>query len=872
MKRVVGVLALTLTITALTGAPALASVSTTTAPSLSGTAAAGGTLTCGNVAASGWTTSDVGTPTLYDYQWYYASNETPGDEIYDALGYTGTPSATYTVQAADIGQHIVCEQIDIDGGAGDGTTTSSPPSTATKSVVAGQPPTSSGTLAVTGAVEVGGTLTCDDSAVTWAPSAGSDGSVSTNFTWQYAGGGVPAGTPANESTYTPVPEDLGKTLLCRETGTDTGTGGSATLTSPATMTVAPEPAVTITEYSPAISGSIGENVAGVDVTATLERVNAAQSETAVATGTAATTASGSWSLTLSPAVGSTADAFGASGDQLVIGYKLGSAPAATVLPVADTFQDGVNVLFDTTSSINASGTTVSSDAATDCTSLAYIVDGTSEPTVASAGGCQYAPKTALTDNDHVEAAETGPQTVDASGDLASVTTIDDVGLLGVPSAIGPPTCTADYVYGTVTCSGLNGSGFSVTTTGVKMNLTTVADATGTSYTGYATLTGLTSGETITLNESGRASNLSVLHVGTLRVDEGLQSSGAATTQVSVANGGACSPNRIVGGQLCPATGVMPSDLGTIEFDDLSGGDTMVDIPSLTDLIPTPNASLPPANWNAYADIVGADTNPAPASGVDLAAVRSITLELVPHGSGVPLVTTAMTPGQDPDSAFETATVTGPLPGGRYWADFLLTDSHGDTAAFSDLFAQQSAGSTGASGSQGPPGPAGPTGATGPQGPIGAAGAPGVAAAVGAQGPPGNNGAAGANGTAGPQGPPGTLGSQGPVGPQGSQGVQGPKGNTGATGKIELVTCTIPAKKHKRKTCTTSLVSGPVTVAASTGSATNASLSSRGHLYATGRVSHGELVLRSTHRLARGRYTLVLTRGKRVIKQVNVTVA
>ena len=597
-------------------AATFAAVSTSAAPTLTGSAAAGDTLTCGAVPPSDWMSTDGGTPALYDYQWFYTTDETAGDEIYDALGTTGAPGATYTIQVADIGKKIVCQQLDEDGGSGDSTTANSPASNATTTVVAGAPPASTGAVTVDAAAEVGASLSCDDSALTWTPSGPAGDSVNTTIKWQYVGGAAPAGTPTDAATYTPVAGDVGKNLECVETASDVDTGGLASITSPPTGGVAPQPSVTITEYSPTVSGSIGESVAGVAVSAALEREDAAGSEVVVAHANAATDTNGAWTLTLSPTSGSVPDALGAGGDELVISYAGGSAAAGTALPALDTFQQGGDVPFDTSSSISAAGTLVASGSVPDCSTLTYVVDGTSHPTSADAEGCGYAPGPALTDNNHVQAAQTELEAVNASGDVAEVTAIDDVGLLGVPSGGGAPTCTADYVSGTVSCGPLNGGKFLVTAGSTTTQLTTVAQADGT-FQGTATLSGLAAGGTIKLTESGDSRTLTALHLATLRVDEGLQGQGPAG--VAFARGGVCAPYKEVGSSLCPASGVMPSDLGSTEFDDLSGGMTEVNIPSLDDLIPASDGSMPSGDWSAYADIVGAPSG-----------VGSVTLRIVPH--------------------------------------------------------------------------------------------------------------------------------------------------------------------------------------------------------------------------------------------------
>jgi hypothetical protein len=812
-------------------AGATAAVSTTTAPSMGGTAAVGDTLTCGSVDASDWTSDDNGAPTLYDYQWFYASDETPGDEIYDSLGATGSVSDRYVIQPADVGQQIVCEQQDTDGGSsGDGSVANSPPSPATPAVVVGTGPSETGQLAVDGSAEVGGTLSCDDSALTWTPADGSGDSVTTNVNWQYVGGGAPAGSPSNTDTYQPVAADVGKTLECVETATDADTGGADSATSAPSEPVAPDAAVTVTEYSPTVSGDIGETVAGVSISATLDRSDASGAETVVASGTATSASDGGWSLSLAPETGTVADGFGASGDELSLSYGSGTAPAGTILPADATLTNGGNVIFESGSSINGAGTLVSSDDTGDCSTLNYIVDGTSESTISDAAACQYSPAKVLTDNDHVQAAVTSAETVDDAGDLGTVTAIDDVGLLGVPATDGAPTCTADLVYGSVVCTGLDSASFSVGTGGAKTSLSTSADGDG-SYTGYATLSGLTAGQTVTLTEAGDSRALPALHVGTLRVDEGLQTT-SGPADVAFANGGSCQPYKLVGGGLCPSSGTMTTALGTDEFDDLSGGETVVDVPTLNNLTPAADAAMPDGVWTASADIVSADSGPSDSNAADLAAVAGVKLGIVPSGSGTATATLQMTPSSNDDGPYESASLTSALTPGRYWADFVLTDSHGDTLAYADQFAEAPGGGTG------------PTGATGPTGETGTTG---------------STGATGSAGVTGRTGPTGGAGVTGATGSPGQQGSQGPQGVPGKNGTSELVHCTTTITKKKSKSTSktvckvTNLIAGATTVSIDIERGRRLFASVKRRI----RGSRAVLVLRDLREVKPGRYSLLL---------------
>jgi hypothetical protein len=96
---------------------------------------------------------------------------------------------------------------------------------------------------------------------------------------------------STEPYYTPVAEDAGHKLVCEVTEYDESDYSTATATSAPTAAVLPEPSVAITQYSPAVSGNIGESDNGVAVTVTLERSGAQ-----VATATTSTNAAGGWSV------------------------------------------------------------------------------------------------------------------------------------------------------------------------------------------------------------------------------------------------------------------------------------------------------------------------------------------------------------------------------------------------------------------------------------------------------------------------------------------------------------------------------------------------------------------------------------------------
>ena len=825
MRRIIRVSVLALALGAFLPGVASAAPTTTSTPTISGTAAAGDVLTCTTIPVGSWTDTTGGATVTgpNDYLFYYSTDHsTPIDETF-----SGTTN-TYTVQAADIGHQIVCAQQDIDNNSDVGNSPVS--ATPTAVVVAGAAPQVTGTPTVTGTAEVGAELNCDDSNVQFT-GANSD-FVNQSVGWFYAGTNTPAAnlTDQTQSFYQPVAADIGHQLVCRSIGQDTTTDGIAHVDSTATAVVTPEAAVTITQYSPAISGNVGESVAGVSVSIALKRFDLNNNLVTVASATASSGANGGWNATLTPTTGSEADAFGAVEDSLVVTYAAGTSPGGTTLPNNSTYSNGGNateVPFSQTAQINSGGTLASTDNQVGCASTAFIVDGTSHATASGPSVCQYAPGTALTDNNHVQVAQTESANNGSSGPVSLITAIDGVGLLGVPADDQAPSCEYDYVYGNVRCTGLRAGGtFTVTPSGgssTGLSLFPLGDG---SAIGDTTIGGLTAGQTLTLNESGIGRALSVLHIDTLRVDAGDQTSGPSPNDVSFADGGSCQPNKEIGNaNLCPSSGIMPFDLGTGSFDDLSGGATVVDLPSLFDQVPAIDDSMPGGLWTAYADSAGPGSNAQ-----TLAAIASVMFSVVPHGSGTAVQSGHMTQGSDDDGTFATYTLTSALAAGRYWGDFVLTDSHGDTVSYSDLFTQQPGGANGANG------------------------------ANGAQGATGGQGPAGGQGPGGPQGPAGAKGEAGAAGPQ------------GANGTSEKVTCTTTIKKKKKTTkCTVSqlsvgthIVSVSLTRARQTfaeGTAVVHARSARVQLHALRRLGHGRytltVVATHNHRATVSRFTVRL---------------
>ena len=282
---------------------------------------------------------------------------------------------------------------------------------------------------------------------------------------------------STSSYYTPVAADAGHTLVCQVTEYDFSDQTTATATSAPTGIVLPSPSVTITQYSTGVSGNIGENVAGVSVTATLER-SGAMTEVAVATTT--TDASGNWTATLAPEnpPNGPANAF-SLGDQLAVHYAPPSGQTTTV-PEDTTYASAYSTGASTVVQFVGSQSTIAGDGSTlsgpsvystagPCAGLSFVIDDSAHATTQQPNGtCVFAPSPSLTDQDHVQASSTTSYRDATTGSSSALTAISDVGLLGVNGGYpggGAPTCTGDLVSGEVVCGPVNNGTFAVSLNG-----------------------------------------------------------------------------------------------------------------------------------------------------------------------------------------------------------------------------------------------------------------------------------------------------------------------------------------------------------------------------------------------------------------------
>ncbi len=192
----------------------------TGAPTISGTAQVGETLTAD---ISGIADEDGLDNASYSYQWI--ANDASADT--DISGQTGS---TYTLVSADVGKTI---QVRV-GFTDDRGHEENLVSAATTAVQPRPNSPATGAPTISGTAQVGETLTADVSGIVDA-----DGLTSVSYSYQWIANDASAGTDISGqtgSTYTLVSADVGKTIQVR-VGFDDDANNSETLTSEATATV-----------------------------------------------------------------------------------------------------------------------------------------------------------------------------------------------------------------------------------------------------------------------------------------------------------------------------------------------------------------------------------------------------------------------------------------------------------------------------------------------------------------------------------------------------------------------------------------------------------------------------------------------------------
>ena len=192
----------------------------TGAPTISGTAQVGQTLTA---STSGISDSNGLANAIFTHQWI-ANDGTEDTDIQNATG------STYILATADEGQTIKVRVSFTDDGGNQETRTSA----VTVAVAAIPNSAATGAPTISGTAQVGQTLTASTSDI-----SDSDGLINATFTYQWLADDTDI-TEATGSTYTLAAADEGKTIKVRLSFTD-DSGHQETLTSAATVAVASAP-------------------------------------------------------------------------------------------------------------------------------------------------------------------------------------------------------------------------------------------------------------------------------------------------------------------------------------------------------------------------------------------------------------------------------------------------------------------------------------------------------------------------------------------------------------------------------------------------------------------------------------------------------
>ena len=235
-----------------------------TPPAVTGAAPVGSLLT-----STQGTWSGSPTPT-YAYQWRRGTSDIPG-----------ATSATYTTVTADVGLAVTC-RVTATNTAGVTPATSNAINVTGAS---GTAPVNTVAPSITGNATQGNTLTCTNG--TWT------GTPTPTFTYQWRrGAGNISG--ANANTYVTVPADVGQSITCRVTGSNSA--GNADGTSNAITVTAPPATPPVNTLAPVVSG-------GTEVGMVLTTTNGSW------TGTPAPTFAYQWYRNSSPISGATANTY-----------------------------------------------------------------------------------------------------------------------------------------------------------------------------------------------------------------------------------------------------------------------------------------------------------------------------------------------------------------------------------------------------------------------------------------------------------------------------------------------------------------------------------------------------------------------------------
>ncbi len=497
-----------------------------------------------------------------------------------------------------------------------------------------------------------------------------------------------------------------------------------------TQTASPLPLaqVNMNQFSTTVSGNIGSNHA-VNVDVDLIRAGTLVSSAS----TTSSASDGSWTVSLSHAVGDDRDIIGVSYNQ----GQTGAPPDAEILtgnggnPFEEAGWTGWGDL-DTATAITSDGNDVLYFPCFQTGVSTLNLNSGSQPT----GACD-------TETDSSDTAVGSPIT---NADTVTLSTNDNRGFsadnlngglvdltvpVGEPDSSTPdgflggfPVCSANLELGRASCSGLvPGDHYTLTRSRGGTVAGANADGSGELTAAFSGSPALTGGDTVTLRNSA-SRVLSTLHVAHLRVD--------LTGEQTTVSGGTCEASDYYGpftigpstsssaGVLDPPGGPGPAGSGTIcppngraagldatdieQTDDRSGGQTKTEVPDVEDTSPLEAETV----YGAFTAL--ADPGLPGASNSVLAVPDAVSLSIAPQSGGAPVFTSS--------NVNKSSGVAVPaLTPGTYRATWVVTDANGDTRTVTTRFVEQPA-NAGPQGTQGPPGPPGPKGDRGSRGPRG----------------------------------------------------------------------------------------------------------------------------------------------------------
>jgi hypothetical protein len=544
-----------------------------------------------------------------------------------------------------------------------------------------QPTVSNGDNAVTVATP-GQTLTCTDGA--W------DGDY--DFTYKFKRDGSDIGGFSGDNPYTPQPGDVGHTITCTVKAEDPGDASTTDASSSNSVTIVPSPSVTVNVFSPAVSGNIGANTAGVSVTVSLRRFEIGGSiPVDVATLSTTTDANGAWSGNLAnvgPATGpqrTPSDGF----DRIVVDYGGSGTPPPDV-----TYQFDTDAL---DSAVASNGTSASAAQPGDCSDVKFTKNGGAPINTTPAGGrCEATFAPVLTDEDTLLVRRT------THPEGSNLTFVAPTPVLGGDS--GTPRCSGDLVTGFVGCHNIGGGSYTLSRSRGPVSMNFTVDPGDDN--GSAQFPGLAAGDVVTLRKQGGTRALTTLRLSTLRLD-------LVDGHVAAGN---CEPRTWLPDApgVCPANGLLTSAMNLCDCqadrqaDEQSAGVATVDVPQFAFFAPMDGESVQ-SPFQAYVDVT--DGTPT-------------TLTMTPFNRNPDGSNGAQAGGPFTVNPVSGGAVSGLSPG-RYNGRWDLSDTQGDgtthdtNRSVTQFVVQPGGGAAqGTQGPQGPSGPGGPKGDKGDRGPAG----------------------------------------------------------------------------------------------------------------------------------------------------------